>query len=442
MIKRDRYRVKDGITTLGESFLNAIFADLDTRLHGLEELKVSWLAAVTELQNFGLERINGALEPTMMEMNQLLEAITLQYTELATLTEAEVEEFELWKAEQEALLLSSLQGVSADAPLQVDNTDPNEPHIKLTGLAGSIIYFNEDGAAQLLPPGTLGQIMTAGEDTPGWQDNIPAAPVLSVGAGVKVTEHFYGLGYSRYSDTELLMEPGACLTDDGGYALAMAGWRKLCDTAFTPGDIAGMLSPNSTWGANTTYLIYAIGDGTSADWLLVEWGQDIAIELSALAGSWDRHSIRGLTRTNGTAGGVLNIFWFNRTTKRISWGKPTENYIQGPRTTPSGISTAIDIAHYRCGGLAVGIMPGAYGGDGTSENLAFSPDGIHTWGGIQGANPSSATYWGYNNMYNHMSNNYMPDLMDILSDNIYYGDGTYPNSYVGAVTVAVLQLDL
>lgn len=66
-IKRDKYRFKDGATSLDAATFNLIFFDLDARLHALESLGVTWQDAVRELQQYGLARINGALAPLLSE---------------------------------------------------------------------------------------------------------------------------------------------------------------------------------------------------------------------------------------------------------------------------------------------------------------------------------------------------------------------------------------
>ncbi|MDO5674774.1 MAG: hypothetical protein Q4G66_07660 [bacterium] len=83
-IKRDAYRFKDGVTDLSADTFNQIFADLDARLHSLEQLGVTWKDAVSELQQFGLARINGALAPILEDMVgsvELLKAERVSFVE-------------------------------------------------------------------------------------------------------------------------------------------------------------------------------------------------------------------------------------------------------------------------------------------------------------------------------------------------------------------------
>lgn len=57
----DAYRFKDGQTPLSAETFNVRFADIDTRLVSVEDVKPSWEAAVEQLRATGLARINEAL---------------------------------------------------------------------------------------------------------------------------------------------------------------------------------------------------------------------------------------------------------------------------------------------------------------------------------------------------------------------------------------------
>lgn len=64
----DKYRVKDGLTKLGEAYFNPVFQDIDLRLAGLEELRLSWEEAVRAVSEFGLVRINDVLGPAFADV--------------------------------------------------------------------------------------------------------------------------------------------------------------------------------------------------------------------------------------------------------------------------------------------------------------------------------------------------------------------------------------
>ena len=72
MRKIEQYTVQEGKTPLSGPELSRRFLDIDGRLHLLEELKISWEQAVVEVQNHGLERINGVIEPLLGLANDLV----------------------------------------------------------------------------------------------------------------------------------------------------------------------------------------------------------------------------------------------------------------------------------------------------------------------------------------------------------------------------------
>lgn len=65
------YRVKDGLTRLGEAFFNSVFRDLDLRLHGQEEIEKTWQSAIRELNRNGLRRIDEFLAPAYENISNL-----------------------------------------------------------------------------------------------------------------------------------------------------------------------------------------------------------------------------------------------------------------------------------------------------------------------------------------------------------------------------------
>lgn len=67
------YRMKDGTTPLGETFFNPVFRDLDLRIHAQEEIEKDWLAAVAELNRFGLRRIDEFLAPAVQQISDVAE---------------------------------------------------------------------------------------------------------------------------------------------------------------------------------------------------------------------------------------------------------------------------------------------------------------------------------------------------------------------------------
>lgn len=71
----DKYRVKDGLTRLGEGFFNPVFQDIDLRISSLESLRVSWETAVDVVTQFGLLRINEVIGPAAINASAMVEQI-------------------------------------------------------------------------------------------------------------------------------------------------------------------------------------------------------------------------------------------------------------------------------------------------------------------------------------------------------------------------------
>jgi hypothetical protein len=69
-ISFDKYRFTDGQTPLSAGTFNPRFQDLDTRIAALEALNIAWQAAVQELTDFGLARLDSVLSPTFDTLNQ------------------------------------------------------------------------------------------------------------------------------------------------------------------------------------------------------------------------------------------------------------------------------------------------------------------------------------------------------------------------------------
>lgn len=79
MRKLERYAFRDGVTPLSAEELNARFFDLDLRCHALEGLGVSWEDAVRQVQQVGLERINGLILPTLDQAGAMIDDTRRQW---------------------------------------------------------------------------------------------------------------------------------------------------------------------------------------------------------------------------------------------------------------------------------------------------------------------------------------------------------------------------
>lgn len=135
------YRMKDGKTRLGEAYFNAILADLDLRLHSQEEIEKTWQAAIDELNEFGLSRINEFLAPLIEQF----QAIATMGFMTATLQDNDAIIFNL--GAKTVQINEGAERTYFPAPpfvsLQV-GTDPD-----LYAIARCITYDSETGALAL-----------------------------------------------------------------------------------------------------------------------------------------------------------------------------------------------------------------------------------------------------------------------------------------------------
>lgn len=70
--KLEAYRFREGVTPLSEKELNARFFDLDSRLHALEQLSITWESSVAALNNLGIDRLNSIIVPIINEATTVL----------------------------------------------------------------------------------------------------------------------------------------------------------------------------------------------------------------------------------------------------------------------------------------------------------------------------------------------------------------------------------
>ncbi|KAF0232531.1 MAG: hypothetical protein FD177_2418 [Desulfovibrionaceae bacterium] len=71
----EKYAMREGVTPLSAAELNQRFYAVVRRLHELEQLKMDWEAAVTEVQNHGLARVNDAVAPLLEGLRADMEAV-------------------------------------------------------------------------------------------------------------------------------------------------------------------------------------------------------------------------------------------------------------------------------------------------------------------------------------------------------------------------------
>jgi len=71
----EKYAMREGVTPLSAEELNARFYALVRRIHELETLRMDWLAAVAQVQNHGLARINDAVAPLLEGLRRDMEGV-------------------------------------------------------------------------------------------------------------------------------------------------------------------------------------------------------------------------------------------------------------------------------------------------------------------------------------------------------------------------------
>lgn len=78
-IRYSSYLMTDGRTLLNQEYFNTIWTDLDSRLDRLENLDISWSAAIAEVSAFGLERIDILVTPVVSDAQAALTAAQALY---------------------------------------------------------------------------------------------------------------------------------------------------------------------------------------------------------------------------------------------------------------------------------------------------------------------------------------------------------------------------
>ncbi|WP_428562308.1 MAG: hypothetical protein ACP59X_21055 [Solidesulfovibrio sp. DCME] len=74
----EKYAFTDGITPLSATEFNTRFFDIVRRLDVLENVSTDWEAAIAEVRNYGLARINDAVRPLVEGLRADLEALIAQ----------------------------------------------------------------------------------------------------------------------------------------------------------------------------------------------------------------------------------------------------------------------------------------------------------------------------------------------------------------------------
>lgn len=148
MRRLDFYRFRDGITPLSEAELNARFFDIDARMHEIERLRISWEAALSELQTVVAERTAQLVPPLILAYEQGLEFLEAESARLRAEAAALVAAMTADRSVQQAAL-EALAAQFTGAVIR-----PNQMR---GGSPGTITYTeggSVDSISEVLPDGT------------------------------------------------------------------------------------------------------------------------------------------------------------------------------------------------------------------------------------------------------------------------------------------------
>lgn len=163
MLKQLQYKILDGKTPLSAGELNPRLFDIDARLHALETLRVSWQAAVDEVTNHGLTRINEVVKPTLeaaeaivAELNAELAQIRAEWADVTTawaLIEPRVADAETRLAAIEADI-ATMGGTLTSHGTRLDGAETrlDSAETRLTSAEGRLTTV--EGGLANLPPQT------------------------------------------------------------------------------------------------------------------------------------------------------------------------------------------------------------------------------------------------------------------------------------------------
>ena len=176
----EKYTMTDGQTDLCAAELNARFYAIVRRLHALEQLSIDWSAAVSSVQNYGLARINNAVQPLIDSLKVDLVALIAQgRTDLASQSaavDAMLADVDTRMAAVEAMITASTASVTAhaarlDNPHQVTAAQVAAVPLVAMGVAEGVATLD---ASARIPAAQVGN--HAAQHYPGGRDPLPYAP--------------------------------------------------------------------------------------------------------------------------------------------------------------------------------------------------------------------------------------------------------------------------
>lgn len=129
------YAMVDGKTRLGGEYFNPVWKDIDTRLDKLENKSISWDTAVSELNAFGLERIDNVLAPLIAATNEILQNADDKVAELETIISEATDSIDAQLQEHTEQVDEALQDALDTVSSALGGTVPTGAIIIWTGTA-------------------------------------------------------------------------------------------------------------------------------------------------------------------------------------------------------------------------------------------------------------------------------------------------------------------
>lgn len=163
----EKYTWTDGQTDLSAAELNARFYAIIRRLHALEQLSIDWTAAISSVQNYGLARINDAVQPLIdglkVDLTNLIAQGKVDLASQSAAVDAALADVDTRMAAVEATITAATASVTAhaarlDNPHQVTAAQSNAIALSLGVAKGDLIAYSADATPARLGIGAEGQV--------------------------------------------------------------------------------------------------------------------------------------------------------------------------------------------------------------------------------------------------------------------------------------------
>lgn len=180
MLDLEKYATQEGKTPLNAEFFNSRFYAIVRRIHALELLRMDWEAAVSQIQNAGIERLNNAIAPLVdglaVELTALVETGNASLDGWGDAFDAKIAEVDAAIASAESIaadiLAANNRTVITATPGQTVFNLPFSYHAAGNGLAvyinglkqygGAYFYGEQDGDGRATSV-TMSAAMAGGE---------------------------------------------------------------------------------------------------------------------------------------------------------------------------------------------------------------------------------------------------------------------------------------